>query len=236
MRFIRACTLLLGFFSGAATASPLIDQLVGSAESFLQGAIEEHLASSTRDANYRIEISRLDNRLRLPLCDENALQTTLESPQVPIGRVTVRVSCNSPSSWRLFVPAQVSLRQSVLVTTRPLLRHSILAAGDLALVERDITTTADSFLTSPDTVIGLRLRRALPADTALTPQHLEQNQIISRGDKVIIRSSNERVSVRMPGEALEAGSIGSQIRVRNSRSDRVIHARITGPGEVRVGP
>lgn len=236
MRFIRACTLLLGFFSGAATASPLIDQLVGSAESFLQDAIEEHLAGSTRDANYRIEISRLDNRLRLPLCDEDALHATLESPQVPIGRVTVRVSCNSPSSWRLFVPAQVSLRQSVLVTTRPLLRHSILAAGDLALAERDITTTADSFLTSPDTVIGLRLRRALPADMALTPQHLEQNQIISRGDKVIIRSSSERVSVRMPGEALEAGSIGSQIRVRNSRSDRVIHARITGPGEVRVGP
>jgi flagella basal body P-ring formation protein FlgA len=38
----------------------------------------------------------------------------------------------------------------------------------------------------------------------------------------------------MPGEALESGSIGQQIRVRNTRSERTVRARITAPGQVEV--
>lgn len=234
MRFIRACALLLGFFSIAAPASPLIDQLVESADTFLQEEVQRHLAGSARDASYRIEISRLDPRLRLPLCHPEALEARLESPQIPVGRVTVRISCAAPSSWRLFVPAQVSLQQRVVVTVRPLQRHAVLKADDLVLLEREITGTAESFISDPQQAVGMRLRRALAADTTLTPQHLEQDQIVSRGDQVVIHSTSTQVNVRMPGEALESGALGSQIRVRNSRSGRVISARITGPGEVSV--
>jgi flagella basal body P-ring formation protein FlgA len=92
----------------------------------------------------------------------------------------------------------------------------------------------NAYLTSPDQVAGLRLRRQVAADTVLAPNQLEQQEVVKRGDKVVISAANSQVSVRMPGEALENGNMGTQIRVRNIRSGRVVKGRVTGPGQVDV--
>jgi flagella basal body P-ring formation protein FlgA len=81
----------------------------------------------------------------------------------------------------------------------------------------------------------MQLKRNVSADTVLSHTQLEQNRLIQRGDKVVISAGNSSVNVRMPGEALEDGTLGAQIRVRNTRSNRVIRARVTGPGQVEAG-
>jgi flagella basal body P-ring formation protein FlgA len=234
MRFLTGCAVLPLFFCAGVSANPLIDQLIGATTSFLEQEIESHLQRSARDARYEVQVNRLDNRLRLPLCPEGALQAELESPAEPVGRVTVRLSCESEVRWRLFVPAQVSLYQPVLVTTRPLSRHAVISKQDVTLLERDVGLLNNAYLTDLDQVTGLRLRRQVAADTVLAPNQLEQQEVVKRGDKVVISAANSHVSVRMPGEALENGNMGSQIRVRNIRSGRTVKARITGPGQVEV--
>jgi flagella basal body P-ring formation protein FlgA len=59
-------------------------------------------------------------------------------------------------------------------------------------------------------------------------------EAIRKGDQVVITARSGTVSVRMPGEALSDGVIGKQISVRNQRSNRVIRARVVGPGQVEV--
>jgi flagella basal body P-ring formation protein FlgA len=234
MRYLTGCALLPLFFCAAVSANPLIDQVIGATTSFLEQEIETHLQRSARDARYEVQVNRLDNRLRLPLCPDGALRAELESPTEPVGRVTVRLSCESEVRWRLFVPAQVSLFQHVLVTTRPLTRHSVVSERDVSLLERDVGLLNNAYLTDIEQIKGLRLRRQVSADTVLSPNQLEQQEVVKRGDKVVISAANAQVSVRMPGEALESGNLGSQIRVRNNRSGRVVKARITGPGQVEV--
>ncbi|PKM30252.1 MAG: flagella basal body P-ring formation protein FlgA [Gammaproteobacteria bacterium HGW-Gammaproteobacteria-11] len=235
MRFLTGCAVLPIFFCAGLSANPLIEQLIGTTEHFLEQEIQEHLANSGRDARHQIQVNRLDPRLRLPLCPEQSLNASLESPAEPVGRVTVRVSCESPTvRWRLFVPAQVSLFQPVLVLTRPLPRHSLISPADIAMLERDVGLLGNAYLTDPQQVVGMRLRRQLGVDTVLAPNVLEQDEVVKRGDKVVISASNPQIDVRMPGEALESGNTGSQIRVRNSRSGRVISARVLGPGQVEV--
>jgi flagella basal body P-ring formation protein FlgA len=234
MRFLTGCAVLPLFFCAGISANPLIDQLIGATTQFLEREIETYLERSLRDARYEVRVNRLDNRLRLPLCPEGALSAELESPAEPVGRVTVRLSCESEVRWRLFVPAEVSLFQPVLVTTRPLPRHGVIAPKDVTLMERDVGLLNNAYLTQLDQVSGLRLRRAVTADTVLAPNHLEQQEVVKRGDKVVISAANTQVSVRMPGEALENGNLGSQIRVRNVRSGRVVKGRVTGPGQVEV--
>ncbi|WP_193072892.1 flagellar basal body P-ring formation chaperone FlgA [Pseudomonas sp. FME51] len=220
--------------AGSLSASPLIDQLIGTTTTYLEDKVATHLAGSTRDARFEIKVSRLDPRLRLPLCPPEAIQASLESPDIPVGRVTVRVTCDSDVQWRLFVPATVELYHQVLVTTRPLPRHAVIAAQDITLRERNVGNISGGYLMRPERAIGMRVRRPVAADTVLSPNQLEQDETVKRGDKVVISAANSRVSVRMPGEALESGSTGSQIRVRNLRSDRVVRARIIGPGQVEV--
>lgn len=230
----RLIAIMALLSAGSLNASPLIDQLIGTTTTYLEHKVAAHLAGSTRDARFEIQVSRLDPRLRLPLCPPDAIQASLESPEVPVGRVTVRVTCDSDIQWRLFVPATVELYQQVLVTTRPLARHNVIAAQDITLRERNVGNISGGYLMRPELAIGMRVRRPVAADTVISPNQLEQDETVKRGDKVIISAANSRVSVRMSGEALESGSTGSQIRVRNLRSDRVVRARIIGPGQVEV--
>ncbi|MEH6386493.1 flagellar basal body P-ring formation chaperone FlgA [Pseudomonas profundi] len=234
MRFSTHCAALTMLFSASLSASPLIDQLIGATTAFLEREIQTHLQQSTRQARYSIEVNRLDPRLRLAVCPDDALKASLESPAVPVGRVTVRLSCESDVRWRLFVPAQVSLFEDVLVAVRPLGRQDVISASDVALMERDTGLLNGAYLTDPQQVVGMRLRRPIAADTVVSPAQLEQDEIVKRGDKVVISAANTQISVKMPGEALEGGTVGSQIRVRNTRSGRTVSARVVAPGQVSV--
>ena len=82
--------------------------------------------------------------------------------------------------------------------------------------------------------IGKKLTRPLQPDQVLAPIHVEQAEVVRRGDQVIISARSGGISVRMPGEALSDGGMGKQINVRNLGSQRVVKARVTGPGQVEV--
>lgn len=71
-------------------------------------------------------------------------------------------------------------------------------------------------------------------DQILTPAHVEMAEVVRKGDQVVISAGNSTIQVKMPGEALSAGAVGEQIRVRNLNSKRVVKARVTGPGQVEV--
>jgi flagella basal body P-ring formation protein FlgA len=132
------------------------------------------------------------------------------------------------------VPAQVRLYRQVVVAQRPLARGAILAAQDIDWRERDVGTLNQGYLTEPDQALGSMLTRPVSIDQVLTPNHLERAPVVSKGDHVVISAGGATLSVRMPGEAQEEGAVGQQIRVRNLSSQRVIRARITGPGQVVV--
>lgn len=80
----------------------------------------------------------------------------------------------------------------------------------------------------------MKLLRPTVLDQVLTPQHLEQAEVVRKGDHVVIIARSGSLSVRMPGEALSKGGLSEQIRVRNLNSKRVVKARVTGPGQVEV--
>ncbi|MFA5679687.1 MAG: flagellar basal body P-ring formation chaperone FlgA [Pseudomonas sp.] len=236
MFFIRLIITFALMGCGVLHANPLIDQLIGTTTAYLEDEVTAYLAGNTQQARYVINVNRLDPRLRLPLCPAKQISAQLESPAVPVGRVTVRVSCDSSEApWRLFVPATVDLFQQVVISTRVLPRQAVISAVDITLRERNIGQISGGYLLQPEQAIGLRVRRPIAADAVLSPNQLEQDEAVKRGDRVVITAANSRVAVRMPGEALESGSIGNQIRVRNTRSDRIVRARIIAPGQVEVG-
>ncbi len=178
--------------------------------------------------------TQLDPRLRMPMCDKE-LTASLESPARPLGRVTVKVRCDSAAPWTVFVPAQVRLFREIVTTTRPLKRAGIVEPQDVMLRERDISQITQGFLTSVDQAIGQKLVRPMVADQVVTLVHLEQAEVVRKGDQVVITARTGSLAVRMPGEALSNGGMREQIRVKNLNSQRVIKAQVVAPGQVVSG-
>lgn len=225
--------LALGYSTLTTASVTLPDQLIGEAQGFLEQAVEDYLQRSNIQARHEVQINRLDPRLRLPLCDQSLI-TTLETPAEPVGRVTMRVRCEGTAPWTVFVPGQVRLYREVVTLVRPIKREGVIGEGDIMLAERDVGLLNQGYLTEMDQAIGRKATRAMQPDQVLAPVHIRQAEVIRRGDQVVISARSGGINVRMPGEALSDGAIGKQISVRNQRSQRVVRARVTGPGQVEV--
>lgn len=224
---------LLGYSSLYAASLTLPEELIGATEGFLEFTVEDYLERSEIPARHEIQVNSIDPRLRLAACDSDLTQS-LESPAQPIGRVTVRVSCEGSTPWTVFIPAQVRIFRPVAVLKNPLKRDSVIGPADIAMIEQDVGLLNRGYISDPEQAIGKKLTRPLQADQVLTPNILQVAESVRRGDQVVIATRSGGINVRMQGEALSGGTLGQQINVRNLSSQRVVRARVTGPGQVEV--
>lgn len=235
LRFLCKAVFSCVLFSAAGSlyAESIQQQIIGTSTAFLEQISAQHLEDNNIVGRHTVKIGRLDPRLRLPQCSI-PLQASLESPAQPIGRVTIRVRCDSNAPWTIFVPAHVNLYRDVAISLRSMPRNSIVQASDVQLSERDVSSLRQGYILNLEHVIGKKLTRPIQPNRVISTSSLKAAAAIDKGDAVVISAHGNSMSVRMPGIALEEGAIGQQIRVRNTRSQRIVHARVTAPGQVEV--
>jgi hypothetical protein len=78
----------------------------------------------------------------------------------------------------------------------------------------------------------MKLLRPTVIDQVLTQQHLEQAEVVRKGDQVVIIARSGSLSVRMPGEALSKG--GLRNRSGYATSTPSAWSRPGHPGQVEV--
>ena len=218
--------------AAAAQAIQPLDSIVAAAAQRLQ---------AEADANWRgddavkvdISIGRLDGRLRLPACTL-PLETELPPGARPLGAVAVGVRCAAPG-WSLFVPARVSVSRPVVVMAVSRPRGANLAASDLALESRDLATLPGGYLTDPEELVGMALRRAVQARTVMLPGHAAAPELVRRGERVVLQAAGSAITVHVEGEALAGGALGERVRVRNLATRRVVEGTVGGEGLVLMG-
>lgn len=82
-----------------------------------------------------------------------------------------------------------------------------------------------------DAVIGAKTKKNLRAGEVI-----ESNDIcvVCRNETVTIKAVKSGMTITTKGTALTDGSHGEQIRVKNTKSNRIIEGRVTGISEVTV--
>jgi flagella basal body P-ring formation protein FlgA len=138
------------------------------------------------------------------------------------------------------VVANVSARVAV-VATGPVvvLRHAVargtvLGPADVAVEERELTGLAGSVVTTIAEVVGKEMRAALPASAPVTLSVLASPLLVRRGDLVTVVVETPGMRLSTPGEALEPGAAGAQIRVRNRKSQQEISGQVVERGTILV--
>src|SRR5690606_29040280 len=109
-------------------------------------------------------------------------------------------------------------------------------ASMLAAEERNLGELRELFFTDLDDVVGQQARRHLAPGEVVLASQLARPIAVERGSKVQIVARRGAVEITSAGEALSAGEVGSQVRVRNQSSGRIVHAWVTGPGRVSTAP
>jgi len=130
------------------------------------------------------------------------------------------------------VPVQVTLYDSVLVTTRRLKRHDVVTPHDVELQRLPIKSNKDKPLTDISGVIGKRASKALPTGRVLTSGAVEDMPLVRRGDKVTVRYQSNQLLLTTVAEAIEDGWKDRPVRVRSISSRKLITGIVADVGLV----
>jgi len=149
------------------------------------------------------------------------------------GRNGVELKCASPF-WSQTLAIDLAVYEAVLVLNSDVRYDQPVIPDQVSLVEMNIADMTQGYLLHPDDVKGMIARRSLRAGTPLTPDMLEPEDIIDRGQPVTIRLNRPGIQVEIKGTALAAGHLGERIRIRNTHTERTLYAEIIGDGIVQV--
>jgi flagella basal body P-ring formation protein FlgA len=201
--------------------------------------LEQSLNQRGNNDEIEFKIQRLDPRLKLPQC-ANPLtyqfhgQHPNDGNVTGLRQVTLKATCPDEAGWSIYVRARLEHFRHVAVSNRDIARGERLAIGDIRLERRSTTGLGATVISELEPIVGMLAKRSLRANSIIRRSGLIQPRAVHKGDQVAIRAIDGAIAVVSSGVALGSGRIGEQIRIQNSRSDRIIKARVTGPGEVQV--
>lgn len=193
--------------------------------------------SRTQDikhASVRIKVGDLDSRLQLASCPLDKLHAFSPYSR-PIERTTtLGIRCDAKTRWKVYIPLSIKLVTPVIVAKHFIARGKVLHAKDLRTVEMDINRLKRGYFKTAQPIIGHISKRNIIAGRIITPSGLKIAKLIHRGERVHIIASHPSISVRMKGVALNSGSLGEIIRVKNVSSRKNLEATVVGPRQVQV--
>ncbi|MCG8325016.1 MAG: flagellar basal body P-ring formation protein FlgA [Thiotrichales bacterium] len=174
---------------------------------------------------YTVLTDKLDPRLRLSRC-QIPLEAWYPQQGRRAGNITVGIRCTDERPWSIYVPVSVNYFAEVVVANRPLQRGAIITAEDVRLERKNLSFRADNHISSIEEVIGRELVHSLQLGHVLSNRNLKLPVIIKRGQRVTLLARTDSFEVQMEGEAMMDGVAGQYIKVRNSRSKRVIQGQV----------
>lgn len=221
-------SLILILFAAAASASPVP----------VEQALTEELAAmyDLDTSQYVIEVDI--NRLKTESVEPGDLSLRPLVQKAPLGLFTVAATIERDG--RTVESAQVRLRISrfadVLVAADRIGLRDDLTRENLTVRRMDITKMYEKPITSYQEVEGFRAKRNIRKGTVLTTSAVEVPPDVESGREVTIVYTDGRCRITTPGRALQTGSSGEYIKVKNTGSGKIIMARVVDDGSVAVDP
>lgn len=223
--FASVFILSAGLFFSATAYAESAEELMSLAKSYILTHLEPELKQP------QVIISPLSVTAKKPNC-EKPPHITYNGKQ-RVGNVTLTISCAQPA-WRQYVSAKVTGLLPVLVAQQDLTAGQAL---DESWVKSDWQPNAQvtpNHLREISSIQQKTVRQFIAKGTALQQHHLKDTLLIQKNDLVKIVSADPRFRIEMSGMALEAGSLGQSIRVKNMSSGKIIKAYVESADTVSV--
>ena len=201
---------------------------------------------------YNISASPIINEKKLfPKCGDNLIIKPLQEDWK-----TVSVKCNGKTTWKIIVRNKFSAspeagkknsttnsnfnkkRQELKEVTvgaikRSIRRGDVIMPTDVTEIDIPLNKATDIFPNYAD-LIGRRAKTTIKALTPVFSRQLETNFMIEEDMQVTIIHHGKHISVKMDGVALENGQYGDWINVKNTKSGRIILAKVVAEKKVTI--
>lgn len=218
--------------------SATMSSFICNAKTYSHEAIEslarQHLQAKYLTANdneYKIDISepKLDPRIQINECDLTPEVNILENQNSR--NINIKISCNSPEQWQLYLPIKIEKQYPVLVANANLNKGTVLDHNNTEINYIAEYRIRGAVLSSNESILGAKLTRNLQKDAPIYENNI---CLVCKGDKVNIVANGQDFSIKTNGIALTDGVKDEQIEIKNSRSGKVVMATIATANKVVI--
>jgi flagellar basal body P-ring formation protein FlgA len=181
----------------------------------------------------QVVTGRLDPRLNLHQCSLplEAFSQSYETQQLPS---TVGIRCNDTKPWSLYVPVSVKSFKMVATLKHAVTRNTVINENDILLKKMNVNRLSSGYFDNTNQLVGKVLTQNLSQGVVLTQHHIKSPMAIKRGQSVTLIAKNSVIEVRMQGVAMSKGAIGERIKVKNTKSRRIIEGVIIDKNLISV--
>jgi flagella basal body P-ring formation protein FlgA len=219
------------FLASLCLATPLHAKVFS--KDLLQEIAISHIAEQVTvplEENVEITALALDSRIPDRVC-ENEPELVVPNEPPFTRQVTVQIKCNDAQSWTQYVHVRIVKMAPVVVATANLARGEVITKSHLSVQMKPSQFVRVQYLDDPLMLIGSRSKRNIRSGM---PVLLNQICMVCKGDAVNIYASIKGLRIKTTGIALEDGTLGEQVQIKNKKSGKILNARVDGVESVQV--
>lgn len=228
-KLITAALLLATMAATAvAMAAPAAPAPARMEPAALRQAAEQFLQVQTAGLPGKVTVSvgAVDPRLNLAPCP--APEAFLMPGARAWGKTTVGVRCAAPSPWTVYIQSQVSVLGSYVAAAVPLAQGQAIEAGQLAVMQGELTALPPGIATDKAQLIGRTSNLSISAGTPLRLDLVKAKPVVLQGQLVKLVSKGNGFSVSAEGKAAGSAGDGQVVAVRTGNGQQI--SGIARPG------
>ena len=232
--FSTTILLLLTSFSPSLLAQYVSQETQYQSRQQLHTQVLNHLKQKTAQKlkNRKITINPLSKKLMLPTCLV-PIQLDDKSPLRLYGRMTIRLQCPQPN-WKLFVTAKVTGELPVVIAKNGITKQTLISKNDILISYVPYKKLKRGAMTTLDSVIGTRSKRAIYPNAIITIDMLQPPYLVFKNQPITIVSHIGNLKVTTKGTALMSGTEQQQISFKNNKSKKILKGIVIAPNTVWV--
>jgi flagella basal body P-ring formation protein FlgA len=172
----------------------------------------ENISVSAFPIDKRIALANCSLPYRFAMTEGNKIQTYS----------TVKVTCPE-STWYLFVNVKIEELKRTVVTSEMLSPGALLTEQNLSIVDISTQKIRQTTFSHVSDLEGARLKHRVRAGQPVTPNMV---CFVCKGDVITLAATVKGLRISTKGIAQQDGNRGDTIRVKNSRSAKVVLAKV----------
>ena len=136
---------------------------------------------------------------------------------------------------RVRLRLKIRVFKEIYVSSKRLLKNHIITDADVELKRIELTNKkVGKFVTDRSEIIGRRVLRMVSSNKFILGSNLGQPLMVKRDDVVTVIARRGNIYIEVTGRALQDGSKGDIIKVRNIDSKRLLTAEVISDDKVAI--
>jgi len=206
--------------------------LVKDTQAWLDQAVAAARPPGAAPLRLVVSVGTLDSRLTLAPCAQVEPYLPAGTRLWGKGRLGLRCT-DGKARWNVFLPIQVQAFGPAWVVRGDVPAGKVLDAGDAVQAEVDWAQDSATVLADMEMWLGQTATRALGTGQTLRAGMVRAPQVFQAGAMVRVVARGAGFAVTSDGQALSAGILGAQARVR-MEGGRILTGIVTDTRTVRV--